>query len=57
LFICCDAHRNYSVFVSIDEQGKMGTPVRVEQEREHLRMSLRHLQAGTDVAVEATGSW
>ncbi len=56
-FIGCDAHRKYSVFVGMDEQGKMGKPVRVEHERKDLRMFLRHLQPGSDVAVEATGSW
>lgn len=30
----------------------MGTPVRVEHERKDLRMFLRHLTPGTDVAVE-----
>lgn len=57
LFMGCDAHRKYSVFVSIDEQGKMAAPIRVGHDRKELRTFLRRLQPGTDVAVEATGSW
>jgi hypothetical protein len=28
--IGCDAHQRYSVFVTMDEKGKAGTPVRVD---------------------------
>ena len=56
-FIGCDAHRKYSVFVAMDEQGRTTAPIRVEHERKELRLFLRHIPPGTDVAVEATGSW
>ena len=56
-FIGCDAHRKYSVFVAMDEQGKTTAPLRVEHQRRELRNFLRHIPAGTAVAVEATGSW
>jgi transposase len=56
-FIGCDAHRKYSVFVGMDEQGGTTAPMRVEHERKELRLFLRHIPPGTDVAVEATGSW
>jgi len=56
-FMGCDAHRKYSVFVSLDEHGKMSSPVRVEHDLKDVRMFLRHLEPGTDVAVKATGSW
>src|SRR6185437_423818 len=57
VFLGCDAHRKYSVFVAVDEKGKASAPVRVEHDRKQFRMFLRRLQPGTDVAVEATGSW
>ena len=56
-FLGCDAHRKYSVFVAMDEQGRTSAPMRVEHRRAELRLFLRHVPAGTDVAVEATGSW
>jgi transposase len=55
-FVGCDSHRKYSVFVAMDEQGKTTAPLRVEHQRKEFRNFLRHIPAGTDVAVEATGS-
>jgi transposase len=57
LVLGCDAHRKYSVFVGMDEKGKASTPVRVDHDRQKFRMFLRRLEPGTEVAVEATGSW
>ena len=56
-FLGCDSHRKYSVFVGMDEQGRTSPPIRVEHELKELRLFLRHVPPGTDVAVEATGSW
>src|SRR4249919_1588531 len=56
-YIGCDAHRKYSVFVSVDEQGKAGPPQRVEHDREEFRKFLRTLPAESPVAVEASGGW
>ena len=56
-FIGCDSHRKYSVFIAMDEQGRTSVPLRVEHELKQVRLFLRHLPPGTDVAVEATGSW
>ena len=49
-FIGCDAHRKYSVFVGMDEKGRTTAPMRVEHERKELRLFLRHIPPGTDVA-------
>ena|SRR6478609_8354311 len=57
IFLGCDAHRKYSVFVTVDERGKASVPVRVEHDRPAFRRFLRGLQPGTLVALEATGSW
>jgi transposase len=56
-FIGCDSHRRYSVFVTMEESGKVSQPVRVEHQGELLPEYLATLPAGTSVAVEATGSW
>jgi hypothetical protein len=56
-FIGCDAHRRYSVFVSVDEDGKSSKPTRVEHEGTAMAEYLASLPAGVDIAVEATGSW
>ena len=56
-YIGCDAHRSYSTFVVVDENGRAGAPVRVEHEREEFRTFLRSLPAGSPVGVEASGGW
>ena len=56
-FLGCDSHRKYSVFVGMDEAGRTTAPVRVEHDRKEFRYFLRQIPAGTEVAVEATGSW
>lgn len=56
MFLGCDAHRKYSVFVAMDEQGRTSAPVRVEHRLKELRLFLRRVPPGTEVAVEATGS-
>jgi len=56
-YIGCDAHRKYSIFVSVDERGKASAPQRVEHDREAFRAFLRTLPAESPVAVEASGGW
>ena len=41
----------------MDEQGRTTAPIRVEHDGKELRAFLRRVPAGTEVAVEATGSW
>ncbi len=55
----CDLHRDYSVFATVDEEGRVSGPWRVEHDRDRteLRTFLRRFAAGTPVAVETTGSW
>lgn len=52
-----DAHKRYSLFMTIDQSGKLGTARRVGHDRESYRSFLRTLPAGSPVAVEATGNW
>lgn len=56
-YIGCDSHQKYSVFVKVDETGRTGPAMRVENDRAGLRQFLRGLPAGAPVAVEASGGW
>ena len=56
-YIGCDSHAHYSVFVSVDEKGRVSAPVRVEHKGRDLRDYLSRLEPGTPVAVEASGGW
>lgn len=56
-FIGCDAHKKYSVFVAVNENGKAGKPVRVEHTREQFRRFLGELPANSLIALEAGGHY
>lgn len=56
-YIGCDAHARYSIFVSMDETGKVGRPVRVEHDDLEMRRFLGNLPAGSPVALESSGNW
>ena len=56
-YIGCDAHRHYSVFVTMDESGQASLPQRVEHDRMEFRRFLGSLPAGAPVALEASGGW
>lgn len=53
----CDAHKNYSVFVDIDEDSCVTNPTRVDHNNGELDEYLSDLPAGTPVAFETVGSW
>lgn len=55
--IGCDAHKKFSVFVSIDENGQYGPGIRVEHDREVFRAYLRKLEPGSDIALETGGCY
>jgi transposase len=56
-FIGCDAHKEFSVFVSMDEKGVYGRPVRVGHDREVFRKFLGQLPAGSQIALETSGCY
>jgi transposase len=56
-YIGCDAHKKYSVFVTVNEHGQSSRPVRVSHEREPYRQFLATLPARSSIALEATGHW
>lgn len=55
--IGCDAHKHFSVFVSIAQHGKASRPVRVDHDRELYCEFLLNLPEGSEIALEATGHW
>jgi transposase len=56
-FIGCDAHKQYSIFSSVNEKGRLGRAVRVGHDREPFRRYLDQLPAGSPIAVESSGHW
>ena len=56
-FIGCDAHKKFSVFVAVNENGQAGSPYRVLHERLLYREFLAQLPPRSRIAVEASGSY
>ena len=56
-FIGCDAHKNFSVFVAVNEKGHAGEALRVAHDRQLYREFLARLPAHSAIAVEASGSY
>lgn len=53
----CDAHRRYSPFAVLDQDGQLCAQARVEHEAGALRAYLEGLPEGTPVALETVGNW
>lgn len=53
----CDQHKQYSIFRSMDEKGNLDNGTRVDHIKEEVRMYLSTYPKGSEIAVEATGSW
>jgi len=56
-YIGCDMHKKFSVFVTMDELGKLEAAVKVANDSLELSSYLKTLTPGTPVAVEASGGW
>ena len=58
-FIGCDAHKQFSVFVAVNEKGIAGEALRVAHDRQVYRDFLSRLPPRSAIAVEASGhySW
>jgi transposase len=56
-YIGCDAHKKYSVFVTINEKGQSSSAERVEHDRELYRKYLGCLPPGSPIAIESVGNW
>jgi transposase len=55
-FIGWDAHKQYSVFVAIDEKGQFSPTWRTSHEGGEVERCLEALPAGSRIAIEATGT-
>jgi transposase len=55
--IGCDAHKNYSVFVQLNDDGKASVPIRIEHDRQRFREYLNSLAESSEIAIESTGHW
>jgi transposase len=56
-YIGCDAHKKYSVFRAVNEQGQVGLPERVGHDKQLYRKYLATLPAGSPIALESVGNW
>src|ERR1700687_350844 len=56
-YIGCDMHKKYSVFVTMDEYGRLSEPRKVANDSLELDSYLKTVEEATPVAVEASGSW
>lgn len=56
-FYGCDAHKKYSVFAFMDEEGNHGPFLRVENNRDQFSFFLETLPPGSPIAVETVGNW
>src|SRR6201981_1848054 len=56
-FIGCDAHKNFSVFVAVNEKGHAGGALRVAHDRPLYREFLARLPPHSAIAVEASRNY
>jgi transposase len=56
-FIGCDAHKKFSLFIAMNEEGQYGQAIRVGHERERMRAFLAALPADSQIALETSGSY
>jgi transposase len=56
-FIGCDAHKKFSLFIAMNEDGEYGRAMRVGHKRELMRGFLEELPPGSQIALETSGSY
>jgi transposase len=56
-FIGCDAHKKFSLFIAINQEGQYGKAIRVGHQRESMRSFLEELPSGSQIALETSGSY
>lgn len=52
-----DAHKKFSLFIAMNQEGHYGKPLRVPHDREQMRAFLEALPAGSRIALETSGSY
>jgi transposase len=56
-YIGCDAHKRYSMFISLDEEGQQRYALKVPHDRNEYRSYLHTLPPETPIALESIGNW
>src|SRR6266851_842648 len=56
-FIGCDAHKKFSVFAAINEEGEYGTTLRISHDLETFRAFMKELPPGSKIALETSGCY
>lgn len=56
-YIGNDAHKKYSVFVTVNENGRAGSPERVPHDKDLYKKYLATLPPGSPIAIESVGNW
>jgi len=56
-YIGNDAHKKYSVFVTVNENGRAGSPERVPHDKDLYKKYLATLPQGSPIAIESVGNW
>jgi transposase len=56
-FIGCDAHKKFSLFIAMNQEGQYGKPMRIAHDRERMREFLEALPAGSRIGLETSGSY
>jgi len=56
-YIGTDAHKKYSMFVTVNETGKASSPERVGHDKGLYRKYLATLPLGSPIAIESVGNW
>ena len=56
-YIGSDAHKKYSIFVTVNEKGQASSPERVPHEKDLYRKYLATLPSESPIALESVGNW
>jgi transposase len=56
-YIGNDAHKKYSVFVTVNENGRAGSPERVPHDKDLYKKYLATLPPASPIAIESVGNW
>jgi transposase len=56
-YIGCDAHKHFSMFVVLDDEGHVQERIRINHSPGALRIFLSKFPEGTPVALESVGNW
>ena len=56
-YIGCDAHKHYSLFADLDDEGQLHQQIRVNPTPKVIKDYLSQFPEGTPVVIETVGNW